>query len=236
MSKEKINRREAMDRVMRLVALAAGLSASELSLLLAEDNEGRPPQKLDRKSIIAQKAANEEIKILKVFVENTLEVFENEFGRVLPVYEKPIEEFLTNIPQDMRGQMVNVCGGHFDTGIFKAGKTGLMFCTGSNTCTGQGIGDSIPGGEPCEGTNNCSGQSCPNLTTCPDNTCDDQDCPKLSICGKNKQTIVTAALLERFKADPYVQLLSQEFNVTTAKALAEQISRRLQDLRRGVVR
>jgi len=50
-----------------------------------------------QKSIIFRRSANKSVKLLKVLVENSRSVFENEFGRMTPVRELPKNQILPEI-------------------------------------------------------------------------------------------------------------------------------------------
>jgi len=245
-SNEGMTRREATHKILTVIALATGLSISEVRSLLAADKAilnktvtVKPSIKvtrpLSRTLVIPKKSTNDKVKALKVLLENSVEVFENEYGRSTPVQTGRVDELLVGktLPPGMAGDIVNVCGTHFDPSGFGSGAVGLVGCSGANTCTGQDLTGSGGDGEPCWGTNDCNGQSCPKMGICTDNTCEDQDCPKLGICEKNNQSLTTADFLSDVTNDAYIGLLLQEFNVTTVEALQNLLNDTLNSLSTG---
>ena len=232
---EGFSRREASKRILKLLAVATGLSVPEVRALLAAGAgaqaaqtptpwfraAGQPP-KLDRRTIVAQKSAANDVKVLKVLLENNRQVFENQFGRSTAIIQRQINP----------GKIANVCGVNFGmAGVMDeigGGALGLI-CTDINTCTGQDLQ-----GGGCDGMNTCSGQSC-SQGQCDDNKCKDQNCG-LGACGRNVQRIVSAEMLTQFRTDPYIQLLFQEFNVTSPDQLAQSVNARLAALVQQVKR
>jgi len=234
---EGLSRREASKRILKLLALATGLSVPEVRALLAAgagDQAAQTPTPwytgkqpaakptpwfagqtagVNRKTIVAQKSASNDVRILKVQLENTRLVFESQFGRSTPIIQRQINP----------GKIANVCGVNFGGAdvINEIGGGALgLFCQDVNTCTGQDLG-----GDGCDGMNSCSGQSC-DQNNCNDNLCQGQEC-QLDNCGNNSQKIVSAEMLTQFRTDPYIQLLFQEFNVTSPEQLAQSINARL---------
>jgi hypothetical protein len=232
---DELSRREATKRLLKLLALATGLSVPEVRALLAAGAgaqavatptpwfraAGQPPR-LDRKTIVAQKSAANDVKTLKVLLENNRQVFENQFGRSTAIIQRPLNP----------GKIVNMCGVNFGmAGVMDeigGGALGL-WCQDINTCTGQDLD-----GGGCDGMNTCSGQSC-SQAQCDDNKCKDQTCD-LARCGTNVQTIVSAEMLTQFRTDPYIQLLFQEFNVISPDQLAQSVNARLAALAQHVPR
>jgi hypothetical protein len=231
-----LSRREASKRILKLLALATGLSVPEVRALLAAGAGaqavqtptpwfgGKPTAKAtpwfagqtggaNRNTIVAQKSAANDVKILKVLLENNRQVFENQFGRSTAIIQRPINP----------GKIANVCGVNFGGAdvINEIGGGALgLFCQDVNTCTGQDLG-----GDGCNGMNSCSGQTC-DQNNCNDNLCQGQKC-QLDNCGNNSQKIVSAEMLTQFRTDAYIQLLFQEFNVTSPDQLAQSINARL---------
>jgi len=236
-----MTRREATHKILSVIALATGLSISEVRSLLAQVKTittvkpAPVSTTLSRTTIVPQKAANDKVKALKVLLENSTEVFENEYGRMTPIQTGRMDALFTGkvIPPDLAGNIVNMCGVHFNPAGSGIGATGVMGCSGTNTCTGQELSGSGGDGEPCWGTNTCSGQKCPQQEMCGDNTCEDQECPKFKFCDKNKESLTSAEYLSDIAGDVYIQLLFQEFNVTTVDALHTQLDKALNTLSVG---
>jgi|WetSurMetagenome_2_1015567.scaffolds.fasta_scaffold205750_1 hypothetical protein len=231
MKMDDFTRRDVLNRLLKIVGLATGLSVVEIQSLLAQrTSSGKTPAApLDKKAAGALKKVNKDLKTLKVLLENNIQVFENEFGRATPTVSRPLGKVMSQkkLPPGLQDQIVQVCGRNFSMAGAANKKAGLGLCIGVNTCAGQDL--TGPDG-PCTGTNTCSGQSCPHNYICDDNTCQSQKCPKFVDCGKNNESIVNAALLQEFKDDPYVQQLFREFKVNTAPELARQIQLRLQTM------
>lgn len=239
MTKIKISRREAMDRLLKIVAIATGMTVTEVKSLLSGQVKLQQPQK--QKTIIYQKSANKSIKTLKALLENDRAIFENEFGRSTPVRQASSEKLFSTsqhlLPKDRLQQgnfmdhfndMVNDCGRNFGVPGNLPGFDNFI-CTGTNTCSGQDVG----GGSGCAGTNECNGQSCESFV-CSGNDCDDQSCSDFEICENNKSSIISIAELEQFKTDPYIQVLFERYNVKTTTELMAQINRSLNQLRLGI--
>ena len=225
MAKEKIGRRKAMNRMMKMVAVAAGLSTHELNALLSS-------QIRDEKTVVLQKSTSKFVKNLKVLIEDSKNIFENEFGRVSPTRQVRLQQLLPDIqrflPVDNLQQNrflegiadpAFFCGRNFGlSDAFKSGVIEGFICAGENSCSGQ----DVDGGSGCAGTNECNGQTCDGFV-CAGNDCEGQSCSDFGYCEGNKQSIVSIADLDKFRTDPYIQLLFQKYNVRTTTQLAAQI-------------
>jgi len=222
-NQEGITRREAMTRIMQIVALAAGISVSDLTFLLSA----------------ADAQTLTKLKILKVKLSGfDRQVFESEFGHVTPLV--PIKTVPGQIMEpgqiigDLKGCSVffalsalgaAACPSLANCGSNSSGCPCLDSCN-ENVCSGQDYGGGGCWELDCTGTNDCNGQDCPNLTSCGDNECTDQDCPKLTNCEKHKSSLLDT--LNQFRTDQYIQDLMRYFNVTTTQALATQINTMIQ--------
>jgi len=241
MAKEKLGRRQALDRLLKIIAVATGLSVSELKSLLSSPQKELKTQK----TIIFRKSANKSVKLLKVLVENSRAVFENEFGRMTPVREIPQTQLLPEIKhifprmpklseqflEDM-GDIGHLTDRNFgNPDYFKDGIIQGFICAGVNTCSGQ----DVDGGSGCAGTNECNGQSCDSYV-CAGNDCDGQNCGTFDYCEGNKtsivcdgeqcdQFIISVGELQQNIRDPYIQLLLDRYNVTRASDLATQLNK-----------
>lgn len=234
MKNDDITRRNMLTRLGAIVAAATGLSVIEVESLLAQvekfgTKQSSPKSVLSTKRVaLAQKTANKNLKTLKVLIENTTQVFENEYGRVTPTVYKPAMNYFdkANLPRDIVDGNLGVCLQHM--GI--SGQNvidDLGICSTTNTCNGQKL---TGPDDPCEGTNSCNGQNCTGMVSCDGNSCENQKCPKFTNCDKNTQKLVTMDLLNRFKNDPYVQALFTEFKVDNTASLLTKIQARLDNL------
>jgi len=241
MGEKGINRRNALDRMIKLIAVAAGLSSAELRALL-----GSQIQRVqDEKTIIMQKSASKFVKNLKVLIENSRDVFENEFGRVRPVRQVNVKQIVPELNRFLRVDQLQrdrfidgiadpamFCGKNFGaSGEFLSGLIEGFICAGENSCTGQDVG----GGSGCAGTNECNGQSCDGFV-CAGNDCEGQTCGEFGYCEGNKQSIVSVAELDRFRTDPYIQMLFEKFNVTTSAQLAAQLKQMFTQQRQDLMK
>jgi len=119
-SKEELTRREATQKILSVIALATGLSISEVRSLLAEDKTAtaiEPVKPLNRTEVIKQKATSDKVKALKVLLENRVEVFESEYGRTTPIQKVKIDTLYPAdkiVPPDLAGSIVNMCAVHFN--------------------------------------------------------------------------------------------------------------------------
>ncbi|MBT3383692.1 MAG: hypothetical protein HN778_03530 [Prolixibacteraceae bacterium] len=229
-----MNRRKAISYISKAIAGSAGV----VLLGLKVNAQKKVPQKrkkvqrpknisgVKRNRVLMRKTFDEELRDIKILVENSRPVFVNEYGRLTPIVTRPTTDFFPdgNIPDGL-GNDLSSCFSNFNMGF----EQGLWTCTNVNVCNGQGM-DGWPGpGEEdsgCETKNTCNGQTCDKLYTCRNNKCRDQSCPQLTDCDKNKQKIVpscAADLLDKFKTDPYVELLFQEFNVMTSAELVNML-------------
>lgn len=226
MSKKGINRREFVDRTLKIIAAAVGLSTTELSRILSADvKELTQTQKLQRlqKYNIYKKSANEVIKGLKVIIENDKRIFENEYGRITPKI---------TLPRDPKGIIpggaINHCGVYWV-------EKGMEFFKDMQSC--QAVFSA--GGDCGElgwcDPNNCDGQSCGTLVWCEPNNCPGNSCPELETCAPNNQ-ILDESFFEQYQADPYIQHLMVKFKVNTSKDLAAQVNNMLKQRARTMLR
>ena len=111
---------------------------------------------------------------------------------------------------------------------------GIDWCTGTNVCNGQGFSGDSEDENGCFGTNICNNQTCDSFSSCDKNACRNQDCGEFNDCPKNIQTIVTTDLLNSYRTDPYIELLFQEFNVTTSKDLVNMLEIKIDAVAQGV--
>ena len=239
---EELTRRKAMTRILKTVALATGLSLTDLTLLLKSAHADTPAA----------------IKVLQFKLGGyTREVFESVYGRSTPLKPlKNVAQAREGIsagrihdqqirPGDLMDPSQGIQGGmectvqfsnEFGAGCPTLGGCGsygggscpqLDSCT-ENVCSGQ---DRTGGclGMDCD-TNDCNGQSCGDLQSCGDNECADQDCGKLSDCDNHKPMIL-GDILGQYRTDPYVQDLMRHFGTTNTQQLSNQVSTMLQQRR-----
>ena len=50
-------------------------------------------------------------------------------------------------------------------------------------------------------------------------------CEEFDYCENNKSSIINLEDIDRFKADPYIQMLFERFNVSTSAQLLAQVNR-----------
>jgi hypothetical protein len=242
MPKGQITRREAMSQVTKIVAMAAGLSASELTKLLSAQIPP-PPGGTTTSPVILQKSASDAIKRLKSILENSQAVFESQYGRVTPVQKVSVNTLLPKLgsilPRDTIQRQkyldqlagMGSCMTQFSSGVAGGGALGETVCMDINICAGQESGG-------CAGTNACIGQSC-SMFNCGRDGCIGQEacnCPgEQKICGQVVGAVVSIEDLERYRADPYINLLFTRYKVSTAQELSAQINHVL-DQRRQMIR
>ncbi|MDJ0763527.1 MAG: hypothetical protein QNJ97_11115 [Myxococcota bacterium] len=242
MSDNGMTRRGAMNKLMQLVAAAAGISVADLdALLAAEAKKGKKPLKKPSapksKPAVSKSAisAGDALDALKVKLSGySGKVFESVYGKTTPI--RSMSEM--QLPRDVTpggpgsmGCVVNFGGGIGGGATGAAACPALEFCgsfggsacpsldtCGDNVCSGQDYGGESGG---CMGVNDCNDQDCTELEVCGDNECTEQNCPSLNGCGKNKQGLVS--ILDQFKTDPYVQDLLRHFNVATSTKLAPKL-------------
>jgi len=253
---EELTRRKAMTRILKTVALATGLSLTDLTLLLKSAHADTPAV----------------IKALQFKLGGyTREVFESVYGRSTPL--KPRAEVTTGQvqggvrpetnyeinqgmsagrihdqqlrPGDLMDPSQGIQGGMECTvqfaneigagcpalggcGSYGGGSCPQLDSCTENVCSGQ---DRTGGclGMDCD-TNDCNGQSCGDLQSCGDNECADQNCGKLSDCDNHKPMIL-GDILGQYRADPYVQDLMRHFGTTNTQQLSNQVSTMLQQRR-----
>jgi hypothetical protein len=244
MSKGQITRREAMSHVTKIVAMAAGLSASELSELLSAQIPP-PPSGTTTSPVLLQQSASDAIKRLKSILENTRTVFESQYGRVTPVQKLSVDQLLPKVgsilPKDTiqrqkyLDQMAGMgsCMVQFLSGAGGSGALGDSVCLEKNSCTGEESGG-------CAHGNECNGQSCPIIFNCAGNNCEGQNacsCPgQDKVCLGNNNSIISIDELTASRTDPYIGLLFTRYRVSTVKDLYVQINRVLSQRRLQMVR
>ena len=202
MLKDKLGRRDFMSHVMKILAVATGLSVSEVSRLLTSEGTEIDPDldiELQQRFNIYQKSSDDEIKALKVLIENNRRIFENEYGRITPITTAEIQgsiKKVCGVNWIKPGEMIDVC-----RAVFSKGGT----CGKLKTCGG----------------NTCSDLKCPELETCDKLTCPGLNCPKLGSCSQ--LSMINSSFFEKHKSDRYVQHLFERFEVTTSSELATQV-------------
>ncbi len=206
MQKKRFGRRNFMLEVIKIMAIAAGLSVEEVNQLLASGEE--IATRLDPATIqqysIYQKSSLGKIKALKVLIEDNRKIFESEYGRITPIIEvedpKRPGEYLRvcRVQFGRAGDIIDTCGSFYG----KGGECGKQ--------------------KKC-GNNSCGGQRCPILNDCGTLSCSGIKCDQLIGCDDVILSI-TSSLFEEFKSDPYIQHLFKRFEVTTSTALADQVN------------
>ena len=231
MSEGKITRRGAMGKILKMVALSAGISVSQLTAILSAKAGTVKSRSLSKVKI----SARTKLKMLKVKLSGYNKgVFRSEFGRNTPL--KPVSQM--RIPDLDRGMKGMGCGVHSFAGPSGANQASscpsFTICTSNmdsncpslmgcrrNQCDDQDYGGDGDGS--CT-ANDCSNQDCSNLYSCNGNDCTDQDCPNLTVCDRGASLADLANLLNRFKTDQYVQDLMGYFHVTNTRQLARQVN------------
>lgn len=231
---KSINRRKAINYLYKAIAgstgvFVFGVNANSQKPLKKKSTQKTLKQKpkINRNRAIMKKTLDEELKAIKVLLENNRRVFTNEYGRITPVVTKPASEIDPDgaIPGDL-GNLLSTCAVNFNFGL----EQGINWCTSVNTCNGQDLPGTSDDDQGCHGTNTCNGQTCGHFHSCDTNKCRNQSCPELWNCDKNKQKIVpscVADLLDQYRTDPYVELLFQEFNVTNSTELVNMLEVRV---------
>ena len=222
-----------MARLTKIVAMAAGMSTLQVSRLFALEKVKTPAPKAttvkrpsNLKNLDKVNAKNEKVKILKVLLQNKRSVFEAEFGRETPAY---VIRNPKNIPPKYRDflQGFDVKPGMMICGVEWLGAGEIMQCDAGLLC----------------GANFISGMSGAVAGNCADNDCNlcshgcggeahlmcmgDFTCPHVSCSPENLyngiQGFANAGFFDRYRQDPYVHALFQEFNVKTSRELAREI-------------
>jgi hypothetical protein len=251
MKEKKMTRREAMARLTKIVAMAAGLSTTQVRRLFGAEpkttkqlkplQKATPVQKAtpikktpDIRKLQNVRASNTKVKILKVMLHNNRSVFESEFGRITPAYEvTDVQDippnygrFITQLPQDFIQEGSFICpvhaaGAGVGSGIGQC-NTGLI--CGENFY-GEGMGSTS--GE----CNYCSVDGCSGHLLC----FPPYECGKVS-CGTHltSEIVFTPSFFNQYINDPYVQALFEEFNAPTSQALAQELRTMLQQSRQGL--
>lgn len=244
--KDGMNRREAMERLLALVAAAAGLGAVDA--------------KLFAQTVV--KASKTNLKFLKLRLSGfDSRIFTSEFGRTTPLVSaskvkisdatklttakiRPSTQVINpgqSIKPGAMGCQVNfagaggmvagaagcpsfvVCGNFSDGG----GSSCPSYSTcGNNICTGQDVGGE---GGVCSGVNDCNGQDCGNLDICGINDCTEQNCPSLSGCGTNHRDI--AGLINQYRNDSFILDLMKQLKTTNVSQLTVQVESMIRNRR-----
>ena len=235
-----LDRREALQVILKTVALAAGVSVADLTLML-DAQAGRLGKAAPR---VLEGVSATKLKMLKVQLSGfDRNVFQNQFGRTTAM----VSANQMHLPGGLHGGMVGGmgCPVHMAAGIGHGaslcpnfsvcGANGGGNCPSldlcqENVCSGQEMGGGSGGdGGDCHGVNDCNGQDCDQLETCGDNECTEQNCPHLSGCGRNATNLV--GLLNQFHTDPYIRGLMQHFHAANTSQLAGQIHNALRQKR-----
>lgn len=227
MSEKKITRRGAMGKVLKMIALSAGISVSELTMILS----AKAGTVKSSKFIKVKDIARTKLKMLKVKLSGYNKgVFQSEFGRITPL--RPVRQMrIPGLDKGIKGMGCGVHSGGFGAnasscpqlgfcGAFGGGSCPSLNTCNENVCTDQDFGGMD--GTDCQGVNDCNGQDCNSLENCGDNDCSGQDCSNLTSCDKNKQSLVE--LLNRFRTDQYVQDLMSYFHITNTRQLAGRVN------------
>lgn len=222
-----MDRREAMNHILKTVALAAGISVLDFKHILSAE-AGK-----------LSKTTQTKLKMLKVKLSGfDLKVFQSQFGRITPM--KPAVRLgLPGAKQGM-GCAVHSLGGvtganaasscpEFQIcGAFGGDSCPSLETCVTNVCSGQDSGEDGGGGGECR-TNDCNDQNCGSLDVCGDNECTSQNCPELGGCGKNKADLT--GLLNQCRNDPYVQGLMEQFHTTNTQQLGRQVQNMIRQKR-----
>jgi hypothetical protein len=249
--KDGMSRREAMERLLVMVAAAAGL--------------GTVDAKLFAQTVV--RASKTNLKFLKLRLSGfDSRVFTSEFGRTTPLVSaskvkisgaaklattkarpstqviKPGQSIQPGVAGGAMGCQVNfagaggmgagaadcpgfeICGWFSDSG--GSGCPSFEQCV-NNVCTGQDVGGG--GAGACHGVNDCNGQDCGNLQVCGDNECTEQSCPNLQGCDRNVRDV--AGLINQFRNDPFIQDLMKQLNTTNVSQLAVQVESMIRNRR-----
>jgi hypothetical protein len=216
MEEKKMTRREAMARLTKVIAMAAGLSTMQVGRLFGQ------VKKPNLQKLASIKTSNRAVKLLKVLIHKNRSLFESEYGRITPQYTvkdvkaipdtylnfikevgvKDIRPGMVVCPNDWMGpDMTSICGTHvFGAGYGKVSE----YCDEDSGCT-----ESLSCNEHDCGIAYCTG----HLTCGTGYSCDD-----VEISGA-----FTGSFFDQYQNDPYVQALFREFNVTSSKALAQEV-------------
>lgn len=249
MPEELLTRRSALGRMLKTVAVAAGVKVADLGFLSKK----------------ADAATLTNLKVLKLKLSGyNKQVFVSEFGRTTPL--TPLEQTpgfnigaarMDRLRGLVAGGNIMGCRANMNVGGFNAadcvalggcGYNGdncpvMSECFGANVCSGQDVGSGGGGGsgpDSCTGVNDCNGQDCSTLSSCGDNECAGQKCPNLTDCGDNDRCLeiedddIVSELtgtLTQFQRDTYVQGLFKYFKVTTVDQVARQVNTMLQQRR-----
>lgn len=250
MPKELLTRRSAIGRLLKTVAVAAGVNVADLGFLSKKVNA----------------ATLTDLKVLKLKLSGyNKQVFVSEFGRTTPLTplgQTPgfkidaarLDKLRQEVPGgNIMGCQTNMVGGGYNAADCVAlggcGYNGdncpvMSECWGANVCSGQGIGGGGSGGgsgpDSCTRTNECTEQDCSSLSSCGKNTCQGQECPSLRDCGDNRRCLEVddddivselTGTLTQFQTDRYIQGLFRYFKVTTVDQVARQVNTMLQQRR-----
>jgi len=233
---KEITRREAISRLTKIIALAAGLSTAQVRRVLGlQTSAATPKQAAALKAAKLQnvknvRAQNINVKILKVMLHNNRAVFESEFGRVTPAYK------ITNmkaIPQNYQRFLEGIQPGLIGNGSFicpiHAGGPGggdLAQCGAGLVCGEhffEGLGGVISG--EC---NHCKKDGCSGHLLCvPPYSCEQVSCgTKLTY-----NVPVTEGFINQYINDTYIQALFRELHAPTSQALAQELQNMLNNVK-----
>ena len=249
MKEKKITRREAVGRLAKIVAMAAGLSTTQVRRLFGVEPQTTKQLKPIQKATPVQKpiqkapnlqnvknvrTSNINVKILKVLLHNNRSVFESEFGRTTPAYEvtdvqdipPSYGRFITQLPPDF------IQDGSFICPVHAAGAgvgSDVAQCAAGLVCGENFYGEGM--GSTSGECNYCSVDGCSGHLVC----FPPYECGKVS-CGTKltSEISLTPSFFNQYKNDPYVQALFEEFNAPTSQVLAQELQTMLQQSRLGV--
>ena len=252
MKEKKMSRRKAMARLTKIVAMAAGLSTTQVRRLFGLEKATptmktqKPVQKVtpvqkatlmkrtrDIKKLQNVRTSNKNVKILKLMLQKNRLVFESEFGRITPAYKVTdvnnipgsYRRFISHLRPDFIQEGSSICpvhAGGFGSDLAQCG-AGLV--CGENF---SGVTGVVSGSSEC---NHCTQDGCSGHLLCfPPYSCGEVS------CGTRLTTEfhITSSFLNQHKNDPYVQALFEEFNVPTSQALAHELQTMLQQSRQGL--
>jgi hypothetical protein len=220
-----------MARLTKIIAMAAGISTLQVSRLFGLEKAKTPIKNVTsaKKPIRIEnldriKTKNEKVKIFKVMLQNKRSVFEAEFGRETPAYviknpnnvPKRYSDFLEGF--DVKPGMM-ICGVEWiGAGEIAHCNAGLL--CGTNFISGNG---SVAGNCADNGCNLCS-HGCGGEAHL---MCSEHVCPSVN-CGPTNyyngiHEFANPGFFDRYRQDPYIHALFQEFQVRTSQELARDI-------------
>jgi hypothetical protein len=217
--KNDCSRREALARLVKIAALAAGLGATRTRRLVAQTFRAQTGP--DVTKLIGTKALDRNVKGLKILLmpkSRQAEVFSSEFGRS-PVFQKTA-----------RGGKGFACRDYIGN---------------SGSCSNLDCGIHVCNGETCPyygnwGPDDLSFEAVFGGPECPsrcDTYCGTECKANGKPCWFNKKHInlgeVKSNWLREVKGDPFIQALYREFNQTTPEGLEAQLVALLNKRRQG---